>query len=644
MWRVREQSLGEAIGLGGSVLGGNTLEGGDSGSAVSLDTEVIAVHVDSEEAVLTPVVTPGVATNPVLLSLRSHTVTNDGDFVVNLDFVGEHFGVDATSVGIEFVGGLDTASDGSVPGELSLHLVGSGEGVVLGDVVLGVFHSSAAREAIITERGRGPEAVTAEINVGASTGDKVVGGVLLAGRVGNTEGGSVKVDFSGVTTVARATSVAVDDSLGVEADGGGEGKVGVDVESISEGGGGALSPAGSTVSGDVLVLVPGKVVSSVVVSPVDSGGNIEGVHNSPGAGSDVTLTFSESRLGDTASLGLVLIEEILSHDGVGVLVLGLGHVVDNGVVSLVVLLFVSGGVLNSISPGVERLSPVATGLDGDVVLSLDDTDETIFTPVGTPGVSDSPERSVTLNTPSNNGDDVDNFLITSQILVDSTGVVLKGIGDGDVASNGSSGVDFSHHSGLTLNVAPGLDVVLVVLGGDVASFTGFAITAETHGGAAETVVKTTALVNSASLVGDVVLVNPLVGVVGGTTVASHVVVFAGDEDLGSDLDIGPRSLSGDLDTIGEGGGGGESPAGTTVLGQVLVSCVGEVVNSLNATPVPGDGELLKRSVLERSRVVASKLTLGGFVAGGGGVVALGRGNGSENGGGGKGLHEENKYL
>ena len=74
--------------------------------------------------------------------------------------------------------------------------------------------------------------------------------------------------LSGVATVARSTSLAVDNHLSIKADRSLSAEVIHDIEAISESGSRGLSPAGSTVLGDVLILVPGHVVSSILVSPV----------------------------------------------------------------------------------------------------------------------------------------------------------------------------------------------------------------------------------------------------------------------------------------------------------------------------------------------------------------------------------------
>jgi hypothetical protein len=104
-------------------------------------------------------------------------------------------------------------------------------------------------------------------------------------------------------------------------------------------------------------------------------------------------------------------------------------------------------------------------------------------------------------------------------------------------------------------------------------------------GALFTVIVTSGSVDSASLVSDFVGVHPLESVVSFTTVAT-IILRARDENLWGDVNIWPGSLSSDLDSIGEGRGSGMSPAGTTVRWDMLVSNVGEVVNTFDVVPDP----------------------------------------------------------
>mmetsp|Transcript_14441 Transcript_14441/g.22391 ORF Transcript_14441/g.22391 Transcript_14441/m.22391 type:complete len:297 (-) Transcript_14441:30-920(-) len=245
-----------------------------------------------------------------------------------------------------------------------------------------------------------------------------------------------------------------------------------------------------------------------------------------------------------------------------------------------------------LGPGVLGGGPGAVSLDGDVVGASHDSEKTVLTPVGSPGVSDGPELLAVFNTPSDDGDIVDDVDVAGGVLVDTSGVVLEGVGHGDTASDGASLVDFLHHLVLTSDLTVLLGSVdLVLVGGEAVLLARGAVLAHDDGGALLTVIVASGSVDGASLIGDVVAVHPLEGVVGLATVAA-IILGAGDEDLGGDVDIGPLGVSGDLNSIGESGGGGVSPAGSAVGGDVLVSQVSEVVGAVHVVPDPLVGEVV----------------------------------------------------
>jgi len=102
---------------------------------------------------------------------------------------------------------------------------------------------------------------------------------------------------------------------------------------------------------------------------------------------------------------------------------------------------------------------------------------------------------------------------------------------------------------LDVSVLIGVVVLVVVLG--PASLAWAAVVALELLRALLTVVVASGSVDGASLISDLVLGHPLEGVVSITTVAS-IITRAGDEDLRSDVDIWPLSLSGNLDSVRHG--------------------------------------------------------------------------------------------
>lgn len=202
--------------------------------------------------------------------------------------------------------------------------------------------------------------------------------------------------------------------------------------------------------------------------------------------------------GDTAAI-LSLGEEVFGDFVVSVE--GLREFVDDLVVVGGVLLLISGNVSYTLGPSILGSSPGAGRLDGDVVGSTADAEETTLTPVGTPRVTDSPEFLASLgNTVTNNGDVVDNIHITGLVTEDTTSVVLELFGDGNTASDGTTLVNFLHHGFFADDGSELLSLVNVVGVGDKASLTRVAVSAVGHGGADTTVVKTATSVHGASLV------------------------------------------------------------------------------------------------------------------------------------------------
>lgn len=90
---------------------------------------------------------------------------------------------------------------------------------------------------------------------------------MLASFFGNTGRVAVLVGAEKVAAIAGASSVAIDDDLRRESVLG-ELTIVLDVESVGEGRGGSVSPAGTAVDGDVLVSGETEVVGAINVSPV----------------------------------------------------------------------------------------------------------------------------------------------------------------------------------------------------------------------------------------------------------------------------------------------------------------------------------------------------------------------------------------
>jgi hypothetical protein len=120
----------------------------------------------------------------------------------------------------------------------------------------------------------------------------------------------------------------------------------------------------------------------------------------------------------------------------------------------------------------------------------------------------------------------------------------------------------------------------------------------------------------ASLVGDTILHDVIVGLSGVATVAT--IGNTVDENLRSKLNIRPNALASDADAVRKSRGGAVGPARSAVLGDVLLRCQraeekridekmkyvsrdGDIVDTAHVTPVPNRRQSLGLDVFRRQR-------------------------------------------
>jgi hypothetical protein len=82
-------------------------------------------------------------------------------------------------------------------------------------------------------------------------------------------------------------------------------------------------------------------------------------------------------------------------------------------------------VLNFISPSVKRNCPVAVSFYVDVINSTNDFEETIFTPVAAPRVTNAPILDTIFNTPTDDTDFVIFFKSASCVIINTISVLNK---------------------------------------------------------------------------------------------------------------------------------------------------------------------------------------------------------------------------
>jgi hypothetical protein len=153
-----------------------------------------------------------------------------------------------------------------------------------------------------------------------------------------------------------------------------------------------------------------------------------------------------------------------------------------------------------------------------------------------------------------------------------------------------------HHGFLSWHFTVFIYVVYIVLIRYEAVLVRFTVSAHGDVGAFHSVVVASGSVDGAGLIGDVILVHPLEGIKGIPSMAT-IVSWAGNENLRSDVDVWPGSISRDLYSVWKGRSGGMGPARSTVLGNMLIPQVGEVVGGVNVVPHPvvWEGHVLQLS-------------------------------------------------
>ena len=505
--------------------------------AILFNRVVVLTHNDSEPTMLTPVSTPRVSTDPVFGTILINAPT--GNLNLMIDPTRILASEDASVIIKEVLIDVDTTRNRTTSSNFSLHLLHTRDRSVLTDLV--ALELSDRPAAI---------GVTVGTKMFRST-IQCLSDVVLAGGIRNTLLVSPLVDTIRPTTLAGTSTCTVDNSLRREINGR-EGTISHQIDTIRESRGGTLSPAGTTIDRNVLILVPRSIVETIKVTNIISLRDLIRLEVLMRTlGSDV-LTMSPGVLSRSATRTEVLLLKILLTE------------VDLD-------LFFRH----------HRSGPEAAGFDREVVLVTNDTEEAVFTPVGTPGVTNNPVLLTVLLTPTNDRDGVAHGGGSGGILEDAAVVLEELVGDGNTADDGTTGVDFLHHVGGAGNCAELIGVVSgEVLDGVAAVGTiSTAISADTE----VIALAILSFVVLAALFRDADLGEELVGVVGVTAVAAEIAGIAVEENLDGEIVVGPLSLAGDSHTVGEGGKSGEGPAGAAVLGQVLVSDGREVTLAINVT-------------------------------------------------------------
>jgi hypothetical protein len=119
---------------------------------------------------------------------------------------------------------------------------------------------------------------------------------------------------------------------------------------------------------------------------------------------------------------------------------------------------------------------------------------------------------------------MNNVLVSSGVLVDTSGIAFQRIGNCNTAGNRTSLVNFLHHVLLSRDLAKLVNVIDSVLVRDEAWATArLAVLTNVDRSTLDSIVMTSSLVNRASLVSDIALMHVLISTKGFTTMATIIV-------------------------------------------------------------------------------------------------------------------------
>lgn len=229
-----------------------------------------------------PIFTPGVANNPVVLG-TFYSPSDDRDDMVNRSTTLSS----NTSLVLKDRGRVDTTADRSTSIDLFLHACGAGDKAIESTILVNGGVGELAKfltEAAVVGEGRASSGNATNLTGGVDVFAEAFGGLAAAGevRIGSLVRDSSAsfgdrmeplIDTRDRATVARTDVSAVENMLNTQVDVSSFGFTG-NFDTVSKGRDGSMSPAGTTILRNVLVAIHGAVVDTVLVTPRELSGQV----------------------------------------------------------------------------------------------------------------------------------------------------------------------------------------------------------------------------------------------------------------------------------------------------------------------------------------------------------------------------------
>lgn len=222
-------------------------------------------------------------------------------------------------------------------------------------------------------------------------------------------------------------------------------------------------------------------------------------------------------------------------------------------------------------PSVQRSSPITTLFNSYIIFTTNDSEKSFLTPVSTPRISDIPKLYTVFFSPANNWNFMNSKMISSIIYIYTSCIILKRFWDCNWTGKRTSLNKFVHHVLFTPYVSIFINSVHIILIGYSTCFSSTTVTTKSHTATIITIIPTSGLINRTSLVRNIILMNPLIGIICVTTIASIIFFFAWNQYLWSYIDVRPSCISLNFNSIWQSWCSSMGPTWATILRYVLIT-------------------------------------------------------------------------
>ncbi len=246
-----------------------------------------------------------------------------------------------------------------------------------------------------------------------------------------------------------------------------------------------------------------------------------------------------------------------------------------------------------ICPGISGYSPRAISFNVKVIDSSNNSECSSFTPVRSPWVTNNPIFSSIFLTPSSNTNVMVKFHSSSFINKNTWSIVSELLSNSNCTSNRSTLIDFINHCLFSFNLSELRNSIDFSTGLSKTSTIWHTVFTFNHSTATNSVVMSISLIRWASLISNIVVMNPLIGILSISSTTAFIRLLAWNQNLRRNNNIRPLGFSCNFDSVTKSRSRRECPAWTAVDGNMLISLYSEEVGVVKISPPKIFGNILK---------------------------------------------------